>query len=142
VSPGFVADASVGIAWVVHSQSSKATEQLLDEIETGTSFLVPVLWMFEVANALLALRRRRRTEKQEYEQSLLDLADLRPLVDDEGSRLALAEISELAEKYGLSVYDAAYLELALRSAVPLASRDTALNRAAKRAGVRTLLETR
>jgi len=64
---------------------------------------------------------------------------VRPLVDDEGARLALGETSKLAAKHELSVYDAAYLELALRRSVPLASRDTALNKAARRAGVRTLL---
>jgi predicted nucleic acid-binding protein len=139
MNPGFVADSSVAIAWVVHSQSSLASERLLDEVETGTPFLVPVLWMFEVANSLLLLERRRRIEKQEYEQARLDLTDLNPLVDDEGPRLALGEISAIAEKYGLTVDDATYLELAFRRGLPIATRDTALNKAAKRAGVRTLL---
>jgi hypothetical protein len=52
----FVADASVGIAWSVLSQATPATEHLLDRVET---FLVPVLWPFEVANALLTLLRRK-----------------------------------------------------------------------------------
>ena len=139
MNPGFVADSSVAIAWVVHSQSSQASERLLDEVETGTPFLVPVLWMFEVANSLLLLERRRRIDKQEYEQARLDLTDLNPLVDDEGQRLALGEISAIAEKYGLTVDDATYLELAFRRGLSIATRDTALNKAAKRAGVRTLL---
>jgi hypothetical protein len=54
MSSGFVADSSVAIAWVVLSQSSPETDRLLDDVKTGTSFVVPVLWMFEVANALLA----------------------------------------------------------------------------------------
>jgi predicted nucleic acid-binding protein len=57
----------------------------------------------------------------------------------ECARLAFGKISELAERYELSVYDAVYLELAIRSAVPLASRDAALNKVAKAAGLRTLL---
>jgi predicted nucleic acid-binding protein len=139
VSAGFVADSSVAIAWVVLSQSSPETVQLLDEVKAGTPFVVPVLWMFEVANALLALRRRQRIQRDEYDQAHLDLGDSRPLVDDEGPLRALGAISNLAEKHDLSVYDAVYLELALRRNLPLASRDSALNKAAKRAGVRTLL---
>jgi len=132
VNPGFVADASVAVAWVVESQSTDATDRLFVEV-------VPVLWMFEVANALLMLMRRRRIDRQGYDQARLDLSNLRPLVDAEGPKLALDSICDLAEKHVLSVYDASYLELALRKTVPLASRDSALNKAAKRAGVRTLL---
>jgi predicted nucleic acid-binding protein len=139
VSSGFIADSSVAIAWVVLSQSSPETDRLLDDVKTGISFVVPVLWMFEVANALLALRRRQRIPRDKYDQALLVLADSRPLVDDEGASRALNAISNLAEKNELSVYDAVYLELALRKKLPLASRDSALNKAAKRAGVRTLL---
>jgi predicted nucleic acid-binding protein len=139
VNPGFVADASVAVAWVVESQSTDATDRLFVEVEAGAPVHVPVLWMFEVANALLMLMRRRRIDRQGYDQARLDLSNLRPLVDAEGPKLALDSICDLAEKHVLSVYDASYLELALRKTVPLASRDSALNKAAKRAGVRTLL---
>jgi predicted nucleic acid-binding protein len=139
VSSGFVADASVAMAWVVESQSSQATENLLAQAETGASVHVPVLWMFEVASALLILKRRRRIGQQGYDQARLGLRGLRPLLDEEGPHLALSSISELADKYELSAYDAVYLELALRKAIPLASRDVALNKAAKSAGVPTLL---
>jgi predicted nucleic acid-binding protein len=139
VTAEFVADSSVAIAWVVHSQSSRATDLLLSNVESGTPFLVPVLWMFEVANSLLILRRRQRIESWEYERARQYLSDSNPVVDDQGPQQALGSISALAEKNELSVYDATYLELALRKIVPLASRDAALNRAAKRIGVRTLL---
>jgi predicted nucleic acid-binding protein len=69
-----------------------------------------------------------------------DLTELRPVVDDEGPHLAFGETLELADKHALSVYDAAYLELALRKSLPLASRDEALNKAAARAGVKTVLD--
>ncbi|MGA6982414.1 MAG: type II toxin-antitoxin system VapC family toxin [Candidatus Sulfotelmatobacter sp.] len=139
MNPGFVADASVAAAWVVESQSTYATDHLFVEVEAGAPVHVPVLWMLEVANALLMLRRRRRIDQQGYDVARADLRDLRPLIDTEGPQLALGSICELAEEHVLSVYDATYLELALRKTVPLASRDTALNKAAKRAGVRTLL---
>lgn len=136
---GFVADSSVAIAWVVLSQSLPETNQLAEELKAGTIFVVPVLWAFEVANALLVLRRRRRIEKHEYQRGLQYLSDSRPLVDDEGPRLAFTEISRLAAEHELSLYDSVYLELALRRGLPLASRDAALNKAAKALGVRTLL---
>jgi predicted nucleic acid-binding protein len=139
VSSGFVADASVAAAWVVESQSTSATDRLFVEVEAGAPVHVPMLWMFEVANALLMLRRRQRIDQQGYDLARADLGSLRPLVDAEGPQLALGSVCELAEKHVLSVYDATYLELALRKTVPLASRDSALNKAARRAGVRTLL---
>jgi predicted nucleic acid-binding protein len=139
VNPGFVADASVAAAWVVKSQSTGATDSLFVEVDAGAPVHVPVLWMFEVANALLMLRRRRRIDQQGYDLARADLGRLGPLVDTEGPQLALDSICDLAEKHELSVYDATYLELALRKTVPLASRDSALNKAAKRVGVRTLL---
>jgi predicted nucleic acid-binding protein len=142
VNPGFVADASVALAWVVESQSTQDTDDLLAEAETGASVHVPVPWTFEVANALLILKRRGRIDQQGYDQARLDLRGLRPLLDEQGPQLALSTICELAERYELSAYDAVYLELAIRSAVPLASRDAALNKAAKSAGVRRLLNTR
>ena len=139
MNSGFVADASVVMAWVVESQSSQATENLLAAAERGAPVHVPVLWTFEVANTLLILKRRRRIDQQGYDQARFDVRGLRPLLDEEGPHLALSSISELAEKYGLSAYDAVYLELAQRKAIPLASRDMALNKAAKAAGVSTLL---
>ena len=139
MNPGFVADASVAAAWVVKSQSTYVTDGLFVEVEAGAPVHVPALWMFEVANALLMLKRRQRIDQQGYDVARANLGGLRPLVDGEGPQLALGSICELAEKHSLSVYDATYLELAVRRTVPLASRDSALNKAAKRVGVRTLL---
>lgn len=132
-------DASVAIAWFVRSQGDDKTLGLLDRVDEGWSLVVPALWFFEVANCLLILCRRKVIDKTQYERSRSELNNLRPVVDDEGVRLALSGTSELARKQDLSVYDAAYLELALRRKLPLATRDSALNKAAKRAGVRTLL---
>lgn len=140
MTSGFVADASVGVAWAAAAQSSEVTRNLLDEVSSGRPWVVPVLWMFEVANSLLVLVRRRKIFAEEYARARHDLADLRPLVDDEGPSVAFAATSEIAEKNGLSVYDAVYLELALRRGLPLASRDGALNKAARRSGVKTLLD--
>jgi predicted nucleic acid-binding protein len=139
VRDGFVADSSVGVAWAVLSQSSQITEHLLNDVASGRPFIVPVLWMFEVANSLLVLMRRKRIEPEQCVRARRALSHLNPLVDEEGPRAAWGKISHLAEEHELSVYDAAYLELALRRNLPLASRDAALNKAARRCDVRVLL---
>jgi predicted nucleic acid-binding protein len=135
----FVADSSVAIAWAVPSQATAGSIGLLNDVLTGVPFVVPVLWAFEVANSLLALRRRRVIQEEQYERGCRDLVELESIVDEEGPRLALEKISSIAQEHTLSVYDAVYLELALRRGIPLATRDSALNKAARRAGVRTLL---
>jgi predicted nucleic acid-binding protein len=140
VTAGFVADASMGIAWVIPSQATAASRRLLDDVCAGTSFAVPVLWAFEVANTLLTLRRRKRLQPDECAIARRELGLLYPMIDEQGPEMAFASISDLAETHRLSVYDATYLELAIRLGLPLASRDATLNRAAKLSGVRTLAE--
>jgi len=136
---GFVADASVGVAWVVFAQSSEATDQLLGDVSSGVSVVVPVLWPFETTNTLLVLARRKRLTSAEFGRAAAALAAVNAIVDDDGPRLAFGDILDLAMQHGLSVYDAAYLEVAIRRRLPLASRDSRLNGAAKAAGIQTLL---
>ena len=139
MSEGFVADSSVGVAWAVHSQASAATDELLDRMAAGTPLVVPTLWPFEVANSLLVLLRRKKILAEDRDRALSALAQLPLVVDEEGPRLALGKISELAAEHGLSVYDAVYLELAVRRKLPLASRDEALCKAAQSCRVKLLL---
>ena len=100
---------------------------------------MPTLWPFEIANSLLVLLRRKKILAPERDRALEALARLPFTVDDEGPRLALGRISELAAHHGLSVYDGAYLELAVRRKLPLASRDQALCNAAKDCRIKLLL---
>ncbi len=139
MSEGFIADASVGVAWAVPSQASNTTDDLLDQVAAGTSLIVPTLWPFEVANSLLVLLRRKKILAAERDRALGALARLPLVLDDEGPRLALGRTSALAIEHGLSVYDATYLELAVRQKLPLASRDEALCQAAQRCRVKLLL---
>ena len=139
MSEGFVADSSVGVAWAVHSQASAATDELLDRVAAGTPLVVPTLWPFEVANSLLVLLRRKKLLAAERDRAIAALARLPLVVDDDGPRLALGRISELAAEHGLSVYDATYLVLAVRRELPLASRDQALRKAAQGCHVKLLL---
>lgn len=99
---------------------------------------MPALWFLEVANGLLVLQRRKKITVDERAAAAETLDSLNLLVDDEPARAAVSAASALADKHGLTVYDAIYLELALRRKLGLASRDEALNRAAKRCGLKTL----
>ena len=136
---GFIADSSVGVAWAVPSQANDVTDQLLEKVAAGTLLIVPTLWPFEVANSLLVLLRRKKILAPERDRALGALIRLPLTVDDEGPRLALGTISELSAEHGLSVFDAAYLELAMRRRLPLASRDEALCKAALCCRVKLLL---
>ena len=97
---------------------------------------VPSLWPLEVANALLVGQRRGRLTQGEAQRFVQLLAALPIEVDPETARLSFSQILPLARELNLSTYDAAYLELALRLGVRLATRDTALLRAAETTGVR------
>jgi predicted nucleic acid-binding protein len=131
----FVADASVTIGWVHPGQATKQTAAMLDAIADGATLEVPALWPLEVANALLVLVRRRKLDEDERQAGLGWLRGLRVRVDHEMSELAFSRLSELAAAHQLSVYDAAYLELAARRRLLLGCEDGPLRAAAKRAGV-------
>lgn len=131
----FVLDASVAVAWVHPGQATGGTSALLGSIEEGATAVVPALWALEVANALLGLERRKKLTRTDRERALALLRDLPIEVDHEQARLAFGELSALATARALSVYDAAYLELALRLKAPLACKDGPLRQAAAKSGV-------
>jgi predicted nucleic acid-binding protein len=112
---------------------------LLDDIVAGGTASVPPLWLYEVANALLILWRRKRLDANDYSEAKMLLDRLRISIDQDGPRLANSRVSDLAKEHGLTVYDAAYLELAIRKQIPLASGDRSLQRAAKQSGVALLI---
>jgi predicted nucleic acid-binding protein len=134
----WVIDSSVGFAWVHPHQATPETDKLLEDAGAGATIVVPALWFTEMANGLLVLQRRKKLRAQERKTALETLSALNLTVDEEAGKMAFRKTSELAEKYGLSVYDATYLEVALRRKLSLASRDEALRQAAKRCGLKVL----
>lgn len=138
MSTGFIVDASVGFAWVYQGQATPETDQLLNEVAAGARVIVPSLWYLEMANVLLIAQRRHRLTAVQRKAALERLSAMQFTVDEEGTRHAFDKTSELAEKYGLTIYDAIYLELALRRSLPLATRDEALKTASKQCGVKAL----
>ena len=115
----FVADASVAIAWAHPGQATASTQAMLEAIAAGAVFEVPSLWLLEVANALFVLMRRGHITERERRLTAERLLMLPHVVDGDGVSLAFTRLTDLAAKYGLSIYDAAYLELA----VPLCAND-------------------
>ena len=138
MSDPIVVDSSIGIGWIHPGQANDLTRHLLQEAKNGTAIYVPELWHLEIANTLLVFVRRKLLTEAQRQAGLTLLSQLRVIVDDETNRLAFSTVSELAVQYTLSVYDAAYLELARRKSLPLATRDEALKAAAKRSGIKLL----
>ncbi|MGE3488437.1 MAG: type II toxin-antitoxin system VapC family toxin [Vicinamibacterales bacterium] len=131
----FVADASVAVGWVHPAQSTDDTAATLVAIAEGATLEVPALWPLEVANALTVLERRGKLTTAERRIALGWLRGLRFRIDHEMAGQAFSRLSELASTYQLSVYDAAYLELAQRRSLALACKDESLRKAAKKCGV-------
>ncbi|MGD0813917.1 MAG: type II toxin-antitoxin system VapC family toxin [Verrucomicrobiota bacterium] len=138
MSGPFVADCSIGIGWVHPGQATDLTRRLLEDAKAGATVHVPSSWHSEIANALLAAVRRKLMAESHRQAGLALLGQLKVVVDHETSTVAFSTISDLALKHSLSAYDAAYLELARRKFIPLASRDEPLKAAAKKSGVKLL----
>lgn len=131
---GFVLDASIALAWCFTDEASAHTWRLLERLEIETAY-VPSLWPLEMSNILVLAERRKRISYAHVILSLELIGNLPIQVDEETSYRAFREISQLAYKEKLTSYDASYLELALRLGIPLATKDKALAKIAKKLGV-------
>jgi predicted nucleic acid-binding protein len=129
-----VLDASVTVAWCFSDETTLFAEQVLDFIASGGEAMVPAIWPFEVANALRAGERRKRISTAQVTSILQRIANLPIAIDPIRSDRAFSQILSLGRQEQLSEYGAAYLELAMREGLPLATLDTQLRRAAKSLG--------
>jgi len=129
-----ILDASVTLAAVFPDERDSLASVLLDRIAVSQP-VVPGHWILEVTNGLLIALRRGRLRTDEDLEIMDRLADLRVQVDHETPSRGWRETLLLARRFGLTTYDAAYLELAARRAAPLATTDTELVRAAGELGV-------
>ena len=133
----FVLDNSVALAWCFEDEQTPATDALLDRLvrEGATA---PQLWPLEALNGLLTAERRKRITRDDRLRLAGLLADLPITIDVETAERTWTATARLAEAHGLTAYDAAYLEVALRLGLPLATRDAALVVAAWAVGVGVL----
>ena len=135
--PAFVLDSSVALAWLLPRQQTAATKVLLDQA-TEYGALTTALWPIEVANVLLIYERRKQLTAAERIGAIGFYADLPIETDAQTADRASGTTFELALAHKLTIYDAGYLELALRSGLPLATLDQALGKAASSLGVSVL----
>jgi predicted nucleic acid-binding protein len=132
-----VLDSSAVLAWVHGDERTTEIEAVFDRVvEKGG--IVPHLWHLEVANSLTVAVRRKRVTQAFRDDVLKDLAELNISVDGETAANAWGASVRLADLYGLTIYDAAYLELTQRLRLPLATLDLDLAKAARAAGVEVL----
>src|SRR5580704_17137718 len=137
---GFVADASATLPWCFEDEATPATEALLERLRAGEPAFVPAHWAAEVMNALIMATRRNRIDLERVTRFSRDLAVLPIRIEPPHAPAAWDVVIGVAAKHRLTVYDAAYLELAERTGLPLATLDGDSRKAALAASV-ILLET-
>ena len=134
----FVLDASVAASWCFADEATAASQALRRSLIHSTA-VVPWLWHVEIANLLLVAERRQRISAARSAELLDFLAAIPLRTEDDYDRIR-GPVVGVARKHRLTIYDAVYLDLALHHALPLATRDTDLRKAARSAGV-SLIET-
>jgi len=130
----FVLDTSVTMAWLFEDEATRNTESLLDRLNTEEA-LVPILWTYEVGNVLLMAERRKRITEAQGKRFAHLLQSLPILVSEPQPNPLWGNAVVVAREYDLSVYNGTYLDLAMQQGMPLATRDKALMKAARKAGV-------
>ena len=135
-----VLDSSAALAWIYPGEATDAVRQVFEMVaENGA--IVPVLWRIEVANSLTVAVRRGRIAVEFRNAALADLALLDIATDQQTDAYAWTTTLNLADRFRLTLYDAAYLEVAHRRSLPLASLDQELRAAGRALGVSLLGET-
>jgi len=130
----FVLDASMTLSWAFEAESTLLTISVLKSLETVHA-VVPALWPFEVANVLRTAEHRGRMNAMAQAAFLDRLRRLPIQIEHRPAAWIAQQVLPLARTYQLSAYDAAYLELAIREGLPLATLDDDLRQAARAAGV-------
>jgi predicted nucleic acid-binding protein len=132
-----VLDASIALSWCFKNEATAAADSVLERLATATAS-VPAIWHLEIANVLVMSERRRRITPANSAEFIAMLETLAIHVDEETPSRALGRVLDLAREERLTAYDAAYLELAMRLGIPLASKDVDLCDAAERLGASVL----
>lgn len=131
---GVVIDASVALAWCFPDEASDYADRVLVALK-GHTILVPALWATEITNAVLVAERRKRIRQPEIRRFVELLGDLTVVMDSQTVTDSIGNILPLGREFGLSAYDAAYLDVAMRHGVPLATLDGNLRKAGRKAGI-------
>jgi predicted nucleic acid-binding protein len=133
-----VLDASMALSWLLPDEASAVSVAVQADLAKAESVWVAAHWRLEVANSLCMAERRKRLDATGIAQAVALFTQLPVTIDPETNNRASAETLSLARQHTLSVYDAAYLELALRRGATLATLDGDLRSIAKKLGVPVL----
>ncbi|MDQ1323308.1 MAG: hypothetical protein QG587_643 [Chloroflexota bacterium] len=133
----FVVDASVALAWCLDDERSTAANAILERLASDPA-IVPAIWPFEVANGLRAAERRGRITMVDALRSALVLRTLPIEIEPADVATILDGCAAIARRLDLSVYDAAYVSLAIARRLPLATADERVRRACTVAGVEVI----
>ena len=131
----YVLDCSLAMAWFFEDEATPPTEALFDAVSDAQVF-VPALWPLEMANVLTLAERKGRTTMAKIGQFIDRLMKQPITIDREAIDRSFTHLMPLAKQHMLTVYDAAYLELAGRYDLPLATLDLDLRRAARASAIR------
>lgn len=132
--PRFVVGNSVVMAWCFEDEASDYADRVLQCLEASEA-VVPAIWPLEVGNVLLVAERKRRLGKADVVRFLKLIGGLPISVEQESPERMLTDIIALAREFQLSTYDASYLDLAMRSGLPIATQDQMLLKAARKCSV-------
>jgi predicted nucleic acid-binding protein len=133
----FVLDNSVAMRWCFDEGHTYA-DPLLEKLETGDTAIVPMMWLYEASAVLAQAQLRGIVTARKADEFVDELQSLRIQVDPESAARVFPDVHRLALAYRLTSYDAAYLEVAARRSLPLATLDEDLARASRAAGVTVL----
>jgi predicted nucleic acid-binding protein len=134
----WVLDCSLALAWALPDESSERADRFLAQASRKIIFWVPALWWYEITNALTMAQRRHRLSEADRTR-MIELFGLLPIQTDTLLNPdAVWRFHGLAQEHHLSAYDAAYLELAHRRGLGIATLDRLLVRAARKAGVKVI----
>lgn len=128
-------DASITLSWLLPDESTVESLAVQDELADAQSVWVPAHWKLEVANSLWMAERRKRLDSSGVAEAVALFTQLPVTIDSETNARATGETLGLSRQYGISVYDAAYLELALRKGATLGSLDGPLRAVAAKLNV-------
>jgi len=129
-----VVDASVALAWCFPDESNRYADAVLVAL-AAHQLVEPTIWSMEIANAISVGERRARIHESEIRRFLELLGGLNVIEDARRIPEVFNDVLPLARKHAIAVYDAAYLEVAIRHGAPLATLDKALERAARATGI-------
>ncbi|MEW5894948.1 MAG: type II toxin-antitoxin system VapC family toxin [Candidatus Omnitrophota bacterium] len=129
----FILDCSVYVSWCLNEATSGAASEILQSL-AQKAVVVPPLWVYEVTNTLMVAVRMDRLTEEEARQLMSDLP-LLPVSFDNPTIGTAASVFQIAHKHNLTAYDAAYIELALRLSLPIASLDEDIIKVSQKLGI-------